>query len=118
MMKSKPEIKNLKSKAWKLNPEINSLKSNSAVIEKHFVAAGRRLDYMDMALTRLVESMRALQAAFTTPGTAPPQTFNMSTLAHPPQQPQPTANQSHRPLVEDVHLVRIRRTSHSQCSPE
>ena len=46
---------------------------------------------MGMALTRMVESMRALQPAFTTPGTAPPQTFNMSTPAKPPQQPQRTA---------------------------
>ena len=35
--------------------------------------------------------MRALQAAFSTPGTAPPQTFNMSTPIQPSQQPQPTA---------------------------
>ena len=71
--------------------KIKNMESNSAVVEHNFVVAGRRLDAMDMALTRMVESMRALQAAFTTPGTAPPQTCNMSTPVQPPQQPQPTA---------------------------
>ena len=58
---------------------INNIESYSAIIENSFVVAGRRLDAMDMALTRMVESTRALQTAFTTPGTAPPQTFNVST---------------------------------------
>ena len=66
--------------------------SSLAIIENNCVVAGRRLAAMDGALTGMVDSMRALQAAFTTPGAAPPQTFNMSTPLQMSQQPQPTAN--------------------------
>ena len=110
--------------------KISNIESNSAITENKFVAAGRRLDAMDMALTRMVESVRALQNAFTIQGTAPPQTFNMSTpvsrLSILSLQPrlrdstclQAAANQNRRPLVEDVHLGRTRRTFHRQLSPE
>ena len=67
---------------------VAGMESNFATIENNCVVAGRRLDAMDGALTRMVDSMRALQAAFTTPGTAPPQTFNMSTPIQPTQQQQ------------------------------
>ena len=39
------------------NAKINNIESNPAIVEKNFVAAGRRLDAMGMALTRMVESM-------------------------------------------------------------
>ena len=71
--------------------KINDLDANSTIIENHFVIVGGRLDSMDIAMTRMMESMRALQAVFTTQGMALPQMFNMSMPSHPPQQPQPTA---------------------------
>ena len=67
---------------------INSIESNEVIIEINLVVASRRLDAMDKTLTRMVETMRALHAAFTTPGTAPPQAFDMSTPVQHPQQPQ------------------------------
>ena len=85
------------------------MESNLAIIENHFVVAGRRLDAMDMAPTRMVDRMRALQAAFTTPRTAPPQTFNMSTPIQPSQQPQPTAktkkNLGNCKRIKSLHVL-------------
>ena len=74
--------------------KLNDIEANSAIIEHDVVVAGRRIGSMDMATTRMVGSMQALQAAFATPGTAPRQTLDMSTPVHLPQQPQPTAEAS------------------------
>ena len=43
--------------------KLNDIEANSAIIENKLAIAGRRLCSMDMATTRMVESMLALQAA-------------------------------------------------------
>ena len=59
--------------------QIRSSMNNSVIVENRFVSAGRRLDSVEMTMTRMMDNTRALQTAFTTPRTAPPQMFDTST---------------------------------------